>query len=349
MPRMSRTLSTMKEMRDSIASIASSDALIEQRELLTPAFQHRQIRSLFINVIKFAALAAAFTAGAIGTFSWSDWSILSSNDGRLRHQTTYYHNQFLTVLHESLYSDQKSLFTPLVITKDGTRLLCPPRLMKDNESLARRIKHFSQMIQTGLQTHHLRRLSKHGDMWNKALPLLLMGEDNNGCDIAQHADYYDFPRLAWSIPSEVQQGSEWCHAISVPSYEIWKTFGKTDKRKEMKNNERLYPWNTKIPKAIWRGSTTNDANQYSNVSFHDIPRAKLVQASKDHPGVIDAAFTKIHQRFANMTEEIEETTIVAERILFDDQMKYKGNSCFVLFLAFIVIHFTHLEQTTFKP
>jgi hypothetical protein len=221
--------------------------------------------------------------------------------------------------------------------------------MNDAESLARRIKHFSQMIQTVLQSHHLRQIFKHGDTWNRGLPLLLMGEDNNGCDVAQHVDYYDFPRLAWSIPSEVQQGSEWCHAISVPSYEIWKTFGKTDKRNEMKNNERLYPWNTKIPKAIWRGSTTNDPYQYSNVSFHDIPRAQLVQASKDHPDVIDAAFTKIHQRFANMTEEIEGTTIVAERILFDDQMKYKGNSGFIIYLSFIAIHITHLEQTNLKP
>lgn len=58
--------------------------------------------------------------------------------------------------------------------------------------------------------------------------------------------------------------------------------------------------------------------------FHQIPRARLVQASKNHSETIDAAFTKIHQRFENMTEELIPTTIMAERMLFDDMMKYKG-------------------------
>jgi hypothetical protein len=49
-----------------------------------------------------------------------------------------------------------------------------------------------------------------------------------------------------------------------------------------------------------------------------------VQASKDRPGIIDAAFTKIHQRFESEAEELIPTTIVARRMPFDDQMNYKG-------------------------
>jgi hypothetical protein len=157
---------------------------------------------------------------------------------------------------------------------------------------------------------------------NKALPLLLMRGDITGCG-ASHPEVnkYKFPRLTWHIP-----GSEWCSAITVPSFRVWENFGKPDGyyNDRKKHNEHLYPWDSKIPKAVWRGSSTNDASQFIRTPFHEIPRAKLVQASKDHPNIIDAAFTHINGRFANTSKEIEPTTIMADHMSFDDQMKYKG-------------------------
>ena len=106
--------------------------------------------------------------------------------------------------------------------------------------------------------------------------------------------------------------------------ELWHRFGKVNISNVIETHEHISPWNRKIPKAVWRGSTTYDNEQYGNVSFHDIPRARLVQESKDRPDLIDAAFTKIHQRFENKAEELMPTTIMARRMPFDDQMKYKG-------------------------
>lgn len=234
------------------------------------------------------------------------------------------HSQFLTELRESLNNPNRSQLTPILITTEGT-LLCPH--LTENTANNRRTKAFSQMIQTGLQTHHLR-LSKYEQSLNKALPLLLMRGDVSGCGASRpEANKWKFPRLTWYIPSDVH-GSEWCSSITVPSFRVWENFGKPDGyyNDRKKKNEHIYPWDSKIPKAVWRGSSTHDASQFNRTPFHEIPRAKLVQASKDHPNIIDAAFTLISGRFANTSKEIEPTTIMADRMSFDDQMKYKGKS-----------------------
>lgn len=238
-------------------------------------------------------------------------------------------NEFVRTLKESLYNDINGIegrFTSLVITDDG-RFLC--RSLVRKSSWNRRIRDFSDMIRSGLPQNYKRFITKYSDGMNGRLPLLLMVGDGNNCDITKHIDTIDFPRFTWSIPSDKHQGEGWCHGIGIPSYEIWKLFGKTCESalvwdKTFQKNDKIFPWNKKVSKAVWRGSTTYERKQYYDVPFHDIPRAKLVQASIDHPDVIDAAFTKICQRFENRSKELASVTILTDRIPFDDQMKYKG-------------------------
>jgi len=237
-------------------------------------------------------------------------------------------NEFVRTLKESLYNESSIVgrFTPLVITDDG-RFLC--RSLVRKTSFNRRTAQFSDMIRSGLPQNYKRFISKYSNGMSGRLPLLLIVGDGTDCDITKHIDNTDFPRLTWSVPSDTHQGEDWCHDIGMPSYEIWKLFGKTYESasvwdKTFQKNDKVYPWTKKVSKAVWRGSTTYESKQYYDVPFHDIPRAKLVQASIDHPDVIDAAFTKINQMFENRSKELASVTILTGRIPFDDQMKYKG-------------------------
>jgi hypothetical protein len=56
-----------------------------------------------------------------------------------------------------------------------------------------------------------------------------------------------------------------------------------------------------------------------------------VQASMDHPDVIDAGFTAIIQKFEKEKEELAKKTIVADFIPLVEQMKYKGMFLFGVF------------------
>jgi hypothetical protein len=270
------------------------------------------------NSAKYVVLVALVAAGIVGRLNNYKISPPTTNGiGWLR--TSLHESNFVAKFEEALDPEYKGPFVPLIINNDG-KMLCP----KMEGGTSRRAQHFVRMLHVGLQTEHQRLWSTYGHVMNGHLPILLMGGDGNGCNLIKCEEGFDFPRLSWSLPSQQHNGSEWCHAIGIPSYELWKSFGKVNISNVIETHEHIYPWNRKIPKAVWRGSTTYDNEQYGNVSFHDIPRARLVQESKDRPDLIDAAFTKIHQRFENKAEELMPTTIMARRMPFDDQMKYKG-------------------------
>ncbi len=54
-----------------------------------------------------------------------------------------------------------------------------------------------------------------------------------------------------------------------------------------------YPWNRKIEKAFWRGSSTGGV--YTRENWEDFPRVKLVQLSLENPKLMDAKFTALPQ------------------------------------------------------
>jgi hypothetical protein len=285
-------------------------------------------RFLLMNFGICATLAILKLAAAVGNIDkWSDDASTANDTVKASHHETS--NKFVRTLNESLYidpSDTEGHFIPIIITEDG-RLLCSS--LEEDTSFNRRTAHFAEMIGSGLGRKFQHFFSNYNHGMIGGLPILLMAGDVNGCDISKRTDDYNFPRLTWSIPSHIYRGEDWCRDIGVPSYEIWRVFGKTYGRDDVwdetfRKNVVLYPWSEKIVKAVWRGSTTFDRTQYDDVPFLEIPRAKLVRISMDHSDVIDAAFTKIHQKFENRTNEFASETIVTDRIPFDDQMKYQG-------------------------
>ncbi|KAL7518200.1 hypothetical protein ACHAWX_003049 [Stephanocyclus meneghinianus] len=291
-------------------------------------FKQGHRRFLLMNFGTCVILAILKLAAAVGNIGkWSDDAPTLNDTVKVSHHEAS--SNLVLTLNESLYtgiSDIEGHFIPIIITEDG-RLLCSS--LDEDTPFIRRASHFIEMIGSGLARNFQRILSNINHGMIGGLPILLMVGDINGCDITTRTDDYDFPRLTWSIPSHVYRGEDWCRAIGAPSYEIWRIFGKTYERDDVwdetfRKNEVLYPWSEKIPKAVWRGSMNFDQTQYDSVPFHEIPRAKLVLLSMGHSDVIDAAFTKIHQKFENRTNDLASETILTDRIPFDDQMKYQA-------------------------
>ena len=166
---------------------------------------------------------------------------------------------------------------------------------------------------------------------SRSIPIVIIESDNNGCSNQDHIDMVSFPRLTWHTPSP-KYGTGWCQAIGMPGYESWNAFRNKHTYHDswlfdytwnntFKKYERKYPWESKIDRAIWRGSTTGPEKKL-NITFDDLSRAILVKKSMDRPDIIDAGFTSFVQGWER--EEHLNKTIVSSHIPFDDLMKYKA-------------------------
>ena len=140
-------------------------------------------------------------------------------------------------------------------------------------------------------------------------------------------DRVPFPRLAWHTPAP-KHGTGWCAAIGMPGYEPWRMVEKLgmvgprswDRR--FAQLERMYPWQTKIETAVWRGSTTGlEAN------FDDLPRARLVREGMRRPDIIDAGFIKpfvMGWEDVAREELIANKTRIGDYIVHDDLMRHRA-------------------------
>lgn len=246
-------------------------------------------------------------------------------------------NKFISTFEESLHlpapysipdiaaglvPSEDGLFVPLILYNG--KLQC--RIHHREKLIHMRSRAYIDMLQRGLKLNYYHSTSFH----DEPMPILLMEGDDMGCNVALHTDAFPFPRLTWAIPNAHKHNSdEWCSAIGMPSYETWNSFHKEHTTHyswegTFANNERNFPWASKLNKAVWRGTTTHEQTQFRDSDFHDIPRAILVQKSIENPELIDAGFTEIIQKFEKQKEELTPQTIVTDRIPFDDQMRYKG-------------------------
>ena len=210
---------------------------------------------------------------------------------------------------------------PLILHRG--QLLC--RASHKQQIMNMRVLSFLQMVSRGLELNYYHSALSLEDV---GVPILLMNGDGMGCNVATHMDKFSFPRLSWSIPAH-KHGDDWCNSIGMVSYETWNAFHKTHDKHHtwdttFANDEKRYPWDKKINKVVWRGTSTHEQTQYGDAEFVDIPRAKLVQASIDHPDVIDAGFTAIIQKFEKDRDDLSKQTRMGDYIPFVKQMKYKG-------------------------
>lgn len=188
-----------------------------------------------------------------------------------------------------------------------------------------RTRNFVEMIRAGLQFNPRR----SDDTF--LLPISFIYGDSPGCQITPEGnttDMLEAPRVSWCAPAP-KFGSDWCRSISMPTFDLWTTVHSITEDaywdSKFQKDSMRYPWSSKINMAVWRGSTTYYEEFHKNdANFSDIPRAKLVEKTREYPDLIDAAFTQLVQKFKPMKDEIEQQTVMAERMAFDDQMKYKA-------------------------
>ena len=181
-----------------------------------------------------------------------------------------------------------------------------------------RINWYIAMLAEGLKMN----LYKDG---KKPLPIILLDSDNSGCrDTQTRIDYSAIPRLTWYTPAP-KYGTEWCKSTAMPGYEAWSSFANYKARtwdKTFLKDETKYPWQSKIDKAVWRGSTTGPKPNY--VSFDKLPRAQLVKISMDRPDLFDVGFTSFLQGWEKIQNEVMNQTKITETMPFLDQMKYRA-------------------------
>jgi hypothetical protein len=224
-----------REKRESDIDITSDDDPLIPGHSTGQMNSHSALANSMTCVVLAVLLAAA---GMIGRVSNHMISSPGANGiGQLRSASPQ-ESTFVEKIRETIDSEYKGPFVPLIINNEG-KLLCPK--MESDTAITRRTKHFVQMLRIGLQTHRQRLLSRYGHIMNDHLPILLMGGDGNGCNVMKREEGFDFPRLSWSMPSQQHHGSEWCHAIGMPSYELWNAFGKVNISDAIETHERIYP------------------------------------------------------------------------------------------------------------
>ena len=232
--------------------------------------------------------------------------VLSESSYRTNSNIT---NDFIRQFKDTLYNNANNN-----ATKDTSSNNFAALILKDNKVYCRqsqiqtfsRARYFVQMLQEGLD----RKQQHGGDDVDSGilLPILIKHDDSNGCYPNIFHDKYDYPRLTWSIPADTSTSSNnassndnnirsWCQAIGMPSYKMWKDV--SNKNNQISKHKK-YPWDSKINKAIWRGSTTANKAIYGHLPLNEIPRSKLVQLSlltddndDGNRSLIDAGYHKV--------------------------------------------------------
>jgi len=150
---------------------------------------------------------------------------------------------------------------------------------------------------------------------NQPFPFFFIWGDFRTCS-GNNFPFFSFPTFARHFWEEN------CFPLGIPTYAQWRKHKHKDYYSWdliFKLQNQKYPWETKIDKAVWRGSTTGDATNWRN-----LPRSKLVQYSLDHPTILDAAFVEIVQRNETEKEEIIASGFNESAIPFEDFQKYKA-------------------------
>ena len=79
--------------------------------------------------------------------------------------------------------------------------------------------------------------------------------------------------------------------VLIPDFEILRGHESLDR--SVDRAARRLAWETRTPRAFWRGVTTG--GRFDQPGWEAIPRALLVAASRAHPDLVDARFTRFVQ------------------------------------------------------
>lgn len=296
------------------------------------ASQLKKAKTFRINVCIttiFIAAACLLLFAVIFKTRSSALSITPTNVVSYTPPTHVSNNGFLISFEKLMSSTMRKDSYPLIpLILKGGKIFCRRSHMAAIENS--RMHWYVDMVNKGLeleQYHH--NIASSDDVFQHGLPIILDGNDVNGCDKDTKTDKFHFPRLTWSIFSP-QYGKGWCNAVGAVSYTLWENFH--NQHSHMWDHsfsvmETEYPWQKKINKAVWRGTTTGvKPNGKRFTFFSELPRAKLVKKSAERPDIVDAGFTEFNQGWEQQKEDLidQNRTISSSRMSFRSQMKYKA-------------------------
>lgn len=230
-------------------------------------------------------------------------------------------HDFTSKFIETLLSNRNSANNFSALFLKGDKVYCRKSQVKDLS----RGKYFVQMLRRGLMQYPNQTTLVDETTSEYSFPILIKHDDSNGCYPASNSDKYGFPRLTWSIPANVTgqlafSSPAWCSAVGMPSYKMWRDL----KNDAHKNFNDAYPWNAKIPKAVWRGSTTANNGLYGHLPLLETPRSRLVRFSLERPDLIDAGFHKLVGKYENASVEYNVGSMMKDVLPFKQMMSYKG-------------------------
>lgn len=100
---------------------------------------------------------------------------------------------------------------------------------------------------------------------------------------------------------------------------------------KVEKGRKKYPWNEKVDKVFWRGSTTGGCATLS--TFNELPRSKLVHLSLQFPELVDAKFNHLVQMDNQTLQTLLQLGYHGDTVSVTDHLKYKyqilidGNTC----------------------
>jgi hypothetical protein len=194
---------------------------------------------------------------------------------------------------------------------------------------------------------------------SNAVPISMSPYDWNGCSGDTLYPSFTYAMKSASSVEQSDNFSPLCIPFAVPCYEMWVRLKRGLKYTPSDWDHPLpnypgfqgnfegwnwdmhfepafqkYPWHTKIPKVMWRGSSTGyvaatkeSHNQTIPTSWRDLPRAKLVKMAVEHPDTMDMAFTILNQgkeQEPYASEIKKELRPLTGNMRFTEFMQYKA-------------------------
>lgn len=110
------------------------------------------------------------------------------------------------------------------------------------------------------------------------------------------------------------------NAVLVPGYQILKSI-KNNVVKEIDQGNSIYPWELKINKSFWRGTTSGGLYRIHN--YNKMPRVKLVKLAIDFPKLIDAKFNFFWEVDNETSKKLIELNYLGDTLPVLEHIKYK--------------------------
>jgi len=240
----------------------------------------------------------------------------------------------------------------LYVIENGTLLAIQDQVdtfaRYDADWYSDRWKNFEEMLQLSVDFAH--QISSRNDkdtaelktminkMLNHSVPFIFDGSDWLPCARyleSKQVERLKFPYFTFAMSSKP---SDECTPFAVPCFEMWQRFKRThilvpkdwtlprpaqEWAMHMQNNFTSYPWGNKIPKVVWRGSSTG---VYSK--WQDMPRFQLVLKGKEHEDTMDFAINRLNEGWENPERAKPILDALGDKVgnqmEFADFMKYKG-------------------------